>query len=327
MEKELVFSCGAWAFTSGADRFVTSGYSTGVSILEQIKQASTVPKLGAVEIQYPAQFEGVSPSKVKAFCDDLGMKVSCILVNNFSDPIYQFGAFTSGETQVRNRAITEAKEAADVAAEMGAMLGLWPGQDGYDYPFQGDYRLLWEREISAIKEIASYNPAIKISVEYKLKEPRCKMLIGSIGKALMMAGEIGLPNVGITIDTGHALMGKETPAESVVLAARKQKLFGVHFNDNYCEWDDDLIVGSLNVWQNLEFLYWVKQMKYSGYITLDIFPNREGGVSAASMSIRNIQAMEKMLERFDWAELSKAQETMRANETLEIVRPAVYSGK
>lgn len=325
MTEGFKFACGAWAFTSGSDRFVPRGYAEGVGLVQQIKRASTVADLSAVEIQYPAQFEGTTPQEVKKACDDHSLAISCILVNNFSDPIYQYGAFTSGESEVRERAIREAKEAIEVANELSCCtLGLWPGQDGYDYPFQADYRRLWDLEVSAIKEIAEHDPQMRIAVEYKLKEPRTTMLIGSVGKALMLIEEIGLPNLGITIDTGHAFMGKETPAESVVLAARKGRLYGVHFNDNYSEWDDDLIVGSVTIWENLEFLYWVMQVGYDGYLTLDIYPNREGGVAAASMSIRNIKGMVKMLKRFDWAELAEAQKRMRAIETLEIVRPAVF---
>jgi xylose isomerase len=326
MSKDFRFSCGAWAFTSGSDRFVPGGYAPGAELRQQLRQAATVPDLMAVEIQYPTQFEGITPQEINQACKDNSLEISCILVNNFSDPIYQHGAFTSGEPEVREQALKEAKEAIDVANQLGCRtVGLWPGQDGYDYPFQADYRRIWDLEISAIKEIAEHDPQMRIAVEYKLKEPRTTMLIGSVGKGLMLIEEVGLPNVGITIDTGHALMGKETPGESVVLAARKRRLFGVHFNDNYSEWDDDLIVGSVNIWQNLEFLYWVMQVSYDGYITLDIYPNREGGVAAASMSIRNIKAMAEMLKCFDWAKLTEAQKRMRANETLEIVRPAVYS--
>ena len=164
---------------------------------------------------------------------------------------YSMGA---GEARdVSNQLFGTVKAGKTTITELGASLGLWPGQDGYDYPFQADYSRLWDLEISAVREIAEYNSQLKIAVEYKLKEPRSRMLIGSVAKALMLIEEAAQPNIGITIDTGHALMGKETPGESVVLAAREGRLYGVHFNDNYGEWDDDLIVGSVNIWQNLEY--------------------------------------------------------------------------
>ena len=42
--------------------------------------------------------------------------------------------------------IISAKEAVDVCREMGSdHVILWPAHDGYEYPFQMDYRSAWHR--------------------------------------------------------------------------------------------------------------------------------------------------------------------------------------
>ncbi|OPX31434.1 MAG: hypothetical protein B1H40_04020 [Candidatus Latescibacteria bacterium 4484_181] len=64
------------------------------------------------------------------------------------------------------------------------------------------------------------------------------MSIGSVGKALSICLELGMENVGVVIDFGHALMSRENPGESVAYLARHRKLFNVHFNDAYGEWDE-----------------------------------------------------------------------------------------
>jgi xylose isomerase len=47
------------------------------------------------------------------------------------------------------------KKALDVAAELGAVdVLMWPGQDGFDYPFQSDYQKYWGLLVEAIGEVA-----------------------------------------------------------------------------------------------------------------------------------------------------------------------------
>jgi xylose isomerase len=107
------------------------------------------------------------------------------------------------------------------------------------------------------------------------------------------------------IDVGHALMGYETTAESAALLQHfGNKLFYMHFNDNWRLWDDDMTVGSVHTIETLELLYWLDRMNYTGWYALDIFPYRENGMRAAQESIRWIQGLQALLdkigrERFD----------------------------
>ena len=110
---------------------------------------------------------------------------------------------------------------------------MWPGQDGFDYCFQVDYKFMWNSTISVIKEITEYAPDIRFSYEYKLKEPRIYMYISNAAKGLLLAKEVNANNFGIIIDFGHALLSRENPAEALILLANSGKLFRVHFNDAY----------------------------------------------------------------------------------------------
>ena len=74
-----------------------------------------------------------------------------------------------------------------------------------------------------------------------------------------------------------------TPAESAALLQYfGNKLFYMHFNDNWRLWDDDMTVGSVHTIETLELLYWLDRMNYTGWYALDIFPYRENGISAAT---------------------------------------------
>jgi len=55
-----------------------------------------------------------------------------------------------------------------------------------------------------------------------------------------------------------------------------------------------------------------------------MYPYREDGVKSAIMAIRNIKAIWKLCDRIDKRELAKAQETMDAIETQEVVRKSMY---
>lgn len=68
-----------------------------------------------------------------------------------------------------------------------------------------------------MREIAEYDPGTRIGIEYKPIEPRMHQLVSSAAKAALLGCELGLPNVGAYLDFGHALISKETPAESVAL--------------------------------------------------------------------------------------------------------------
>ena len=72
----------------------------------------------------------------------------------------------------------------------------------------------------------------------------------------------------------------ENPGEAAVLLHRAGKLFQVHINDNYRDWDHDLIVGSVTFWETLEFFYWLNRCGWGGWYILDIFPYRMDGSAA-----------------------------------------------
>jgi len=130
--------------------------------------------------------------------------------------------------------------------------------------------------------------------------------------------------VGVTIDFGHALMSRENPAESLILADRYNKLFNIHINDAFREWDDDLMVGTVNVWETLEFLMYLKEIDYDGYLGLDMFPYREDSVEACSLSIKNIEAMLEKLEDFDMDELRRVQDKQDAVQIHEVARKLLF---
>lgn len=322
--KGIKFSAGIWAFTSCADRFVTQGYRRPLSFEEQVKLASQVKDLDGLILQFPNVVNRKNVERVRRSLQENKLEVAAVDANLFGSE-FSGGSFTSGDEGVRRKALEIAIGTVDMAQRLDCCYaGLWLGQDGFDYPFQADYSKLWNREIEAIKKMADCNPEVKICVEYKLKEPRMHLTIGSVGKAIVICQEVGKDNVGVTLDFGHALLGKENPAESAALLARHNRLFSIHFNDCYRETDDDLIAGSVHSWELLELLFAVQQIEYKGWYGLDIFPYREDIVGACEYSIQNIESLLGVLKKMDLPSLREAQKTMDYIEIHSLIREAFY---
>jgi xylose isomerase len=219
---------------------------------------------------------------------------------------YGQGAYTNPDPELRRRAIEVTKRCADVAREMGTHnVGIWPGQDGYDYLFQYDYDEIWTREIEAIREIGEHAPDQRFCFEYKIREPRMFMTVATVGKSLYLCNKVGLDNVGVTVDVGHCFMARENPAESAALLLREGRLFSSHFNDTYGVDDDDMIAGSVHPFHILEYLMVLEDMGYDGWYGLDYFPYREDIVRAAEISIANVKALREVAGRIDRAKLDE----------------------
>lgn len=307
------YSVGIWAFGSCSNRFCEPGYQQSRTFAEKIACASRVKGLEGVEIHYNGDFDKENVKEIKKIIDDSGLKVSAINCETFGDKIFSKGAFISLDPKIRQKAIDIVKEAAEISEYFeGTILNIWPGSEGFDYPFQIDYCKEWDLFIDAIKQITSAAPKVKFSLEYKIREPRMRSTIGTVGKALMVINEIGKENLGITIDFGHSIMAKESPAESAALLHRYNKLFHIHLNDNTREWDDDLIPCSYNLWDTLEFIYYLNKIDYKGWIGFDMTPWREDQIEAVKYSIDIIEKMFNIAGEIDTEELWNAQKNTDA---------------
>ncbi len=299
MENNIMFGSCLPPFGDCADRFVLSGYSSVKrTISEMLKLAAKVEDLSGIELVGTWHINDENIQEVKKVVHDEGLKVSMVVPDLWAQAKWGKGGFTSRDKKIRKEAIETVKTSMDWATELNCnMIDLWFGQDGYDYLFQADYIKAWDQLVEVTRECADYRPEVKVCIEYKIKEPRRHIFIGTIGKTLLLIKEIDKKNVGALVDIGHALAAAENPAESIALLSReKEKLFYLHFNDNYGTWDDDMMVGSVHIMHYLELFYWLKRIGYEGWHTLDIFPYREDGIGAVKESIEWIKGIYELLD-------------------------------
>jgi len=149
-------------------------------------------------------------------------------------------------------------------------------------------------------------------VEYKAVEPRTHNVLATMGHCMTVINDIDRPNLGVNIDVGHALIMKENLAESIGLWCRYGKLFHAHWNDSWKLFDDDVIVGTVNLWETLEALLWLEEWGYDGWYGLVLFPYREAPEEKATESIRDLKLGFELLDRVPREQLRECFQTSDA---------------
>ncbi|MBB3360012.1 MULTISPECIES: sugar phosphate isomerase/epimerase [unclassified Novosphingobium] len=320
---KLTFGAGIWHFATYVDRYATDGYGPPRDLIEMIDLAGQVRDLSVVDINFPWS------AAVSADAVETALKRNNLSVIGITPEIYnrEFsrGAFTNPDAGVRRRANEVCNQAADLVRRFGASyVKLWPGQDGWDYPFQVDHRKLWRLSIDGIGELASQNPDLKFVIEYKPREPRVHMAFDSVARTLLGIEAMGLPNVGILLDFGHALFAGESPSDSAQLAIDHGRLFGMDVNDNLRAWDDDMVAGTVHPIELFEFFYTLRKNNWEGVWQLDQFPFRENGVEAADMAIDFLKHIDTALDRLDFEALQAAQDRQDALGAQKLARKALF---
>lgn len=255
------------------DRFHTYGEPN--SITDRIKAIASIPGVSGVELVFPQDFAETPPDEVAEVIKDHGLGVSAVNLNVKGDSEYRDGSFTHNDSRVRERAISGLREVLDVAATVGAnTITCAPLNDGYDYAFETDYEEAWQWLVDGIRTGAEHRTDVRTSVEYKRSEPRARVVLDTAAKSLLLTNEVNLPHVGVTMDMGHALYAGEATTDAAAMLWRADKLFLVHVNDNYRDWDWDLIPGAVNFWDLMELMAYLERVGYSGWFTADVFPSR-----------------------------------------------------
>jgi xylose isomerase len=316
--KPLKISAGLWYLGAVGDRFVKQGYRPDRTIEERVKLAGSVKGVSGLEMHHPTEIQDDTYRSVKRLASDLGLEIVMVTPHLWVDRRFQFGQFSHPDKEVRRQALDFAKHTTDIAHEMQAhFVCYWPAQDGYEYPFQIDYRHRWDCLAEGLAAWADYNPDQRIVVEYKGYDPRAHILLPNLGQCLTLINEINRPNLGINIETGHALIMKESLAETFAFCHRYGKLFHTHWNDNTKLFDDDAMVGMINLWETLELLYWLEEIDYDGWFGLDLFPYREEPDQAIAESIRNIEFGYEMINRVPREEI---REVMISSDAIKLAQ-------
>ncbi len=301
------YGTGIWAFGQFVDRYAGDGYGPSRSTEEMLDAAAQVQGLTYLDINVPFATDSLNAHDVKTMLDDRGLKCRATTPHIYMRE-YSRGAFTNPDAELRLRTRNRVEEAVEAAAVLDAgYVKFWPGQDGYDYPGQVDYEQIWGYTVNAMREICEKHSDVQFAIEYKPKEPRVRMTLANAPKTLLAIQETGVDNLGIVMDFGHSLMAGESPTESLLMINRYGKLVSAELNDNWRDWDDDLPVASVHLFETMEYLLALRSIEWQDPLLLDQFPFRENPVAAVARSIETIEMLSEACARVDGVELAEAQ--------------------
>jgi len=277
------------------DRFHV--YTEPRSLAERLDMLRQIPACQGIEVVYPAEFRDLEAGAQEIRRS--GWPVSAVNLNVKGDAKWRKGSFTSTDKGIRADAVRDLKTCMDLAADLEAdLVTCCPLIDGHNYCFQVDYRDQWHWLVEGIRSAASHRSDVRVSLEYKFNESRNYCILADSGRALHLCAQVGLENVGITYDVGHALIAHEAPAATATLVADAGKLFYMHFNDNARDWDWDMIPGSVHVWDLLETLYYLDKLNWEGWFCYDVL-TRSGddviGVQTATLRVMSVA--EQLLDK------------------------------
>jgi len=283
---------------------------------EKIAAVAQVKGAKGIEIVYPYECEDLEG--VKKALKKYHLGVAAVNVNIKGEPEFVKGSSSVNSKKLRDKAIRFICEGIDAAEKLGTdKVTCCPLSDGYDYLFQVDYQQAWGNMVSTFKEAARHRKDIRLFLEYKGSETRVNCYLDTAAKTICMIHDIHEPNMGITIDVGHALYAGETVAESLCLAQSYGIPFYIHINDNNRKWDWDLIPATRNLWDYLEMFLYLKKFNYKGWVTSDMSPVRLDPIEAFSRTIETTERMIQLAKRLDSKKLFNL---MRQEKTLEIMK-------
>ncbi|MBN2314545.1 MAG: sugar phosphate isomerase/epimerase [Sedimentisphaerales bacterium] len=253
------------------DRF--HQYNEVRNLEEKLKLAGQIPGVSGIEAVFPYEVKGTS--QLIELLKKNNLSLAAINVNVKAEPEFRDGGLTSIDKAIREKAICFIKEAKDFAKAVGAnKVTCCPLGDGYEFSFHCHYAKMWKYLVESFREAGEYCPEIPLFIEYKPSETRGRCFVDTAAKALVLLNDIGLGEMGITVDFGHSIYGQENPAEVIAMLAESRYPYYVHINDNDGRWDWDYMVGTRHLLDYIEFLYYLQEYEYDDFLTSDTSPTR-----------------------------------------------------
>lgn len=327
-------SLGIWAFGPMVTRFVPGGYQpehAGETTVQRVRRA--VEGLGDLidgyEFHYPQE---LSPENLDEVREALGEHdVYCVATGLHLDPRFGRGGLVSPDEATREEAQRWTVAAARFAGELGAHFIVWPGIEGYNYPFQTPYKESWAWLIEGVGQAAQVckEHGVQLFLEHKNSEPAMKILMRNVGMTLHVIHKLrdqGLDNVKVNMDWQHLIMNGETLAEYAAMLAAEGLLGHQHANSGWGDFDDDNMVGATAFMETLELAV---ELRRAGYgrdgerLGFDLYPYTEDAVAAVRRSVLQWRFIDSVAARIDDDALRAAQMDKDAVRAYELVYGAL----
>jgi xylose isomerase len=327
-------SLGIWALGSMVTRFVPGGYQpqwAGESTAARVARA--VAGLGDLidgyEFHYPHELSEDNLEDVRAALGE--HDIYCVATGLHLDPMFGKGGLSSTDDAVREEALRLTRDGISFAAEIGAHYIIWPGIEGYNYPFQSPYQEVWARFLDGMGQAAQHatDKGVRIFLEHKNSEPAMKILMRNLGMTLHVIHTLrrqGLDNVQVNMDWQHLIMNGENLAEYAALLAAEGLLGHQHANSGWGTFDDDNMVGATAFMETLELAVELRRAGYGDRgerLGFDLYPYTEDAIAAVRRSVLQWRFIDDVAGRIDDAALRDAQSQKDAVRAYELVYAAL----
>src|SRR5215467_11709524 len=317
-----------------ATRFNPGGYKPELAHVPTADKVRTaVEGLGELiddyEFHYPQE---LSPENLDAVREALdGHGIYCIASGLHLDARFGKGGFSSPDDATRAEALRLTREAIDLAAEVDAQMIIWPGIEGYNYPFQTPYAESWARFVDGVAESAAHaaERGVTVFLEHKNSEPAMKILMRNIGMTLHVIHTLrarGITNVKVNMDWQHLIMNGENLAEYAALLAAEGLLGHQHANSGWGTFDDDNMVGATAFMETIELAVELRRAGYGEHgerLGFDLYPYTEDAVGAVKRSVLQWRFIDQIAAKIDETELQRAQQAKDAVRAYELVYAAL----
>ena len=327
-------SLGIWAFGTMSTRFVPGGYQpqwAGEPVHAKVERA--VAGLGDLmdgyEFHYPGELSPDNLDAVRGALD--GHDIYCVASGMHLDPLFGKGGLSSPDDSVRDEGIRRTLDAIDFTGELGAHFIIWPGIEGYNYPFQTPYQESWARFLDGVGQAAqrAKERGVTIFLEHKNSEPAMKIFMRNVGMTLHVIHTLrrqGLDNVLVNMDWQHLIMNGENLAEYAALLAAEGLLGHQHANSGWGTFDDDNMVGATAFMETLELALELRRAGYGNAgerLGFDLYPYTEDAVAAVKRSVLQWRFIDGVAGRIDEPALREAQAAKDAVRAYELVYAAL----
>ena len=283
------------------------------------------------EFHYPQELD---EQNVEAIREALGPDhdIYCLAGGLHLDPRFGRGGLCNPDPSVRDEAVKVAVAGAKLAADLGVPMIVWPGIEGYNYPFQTPYAQSWDLFIDGLgadrRRARREGPAALAraqelgagdedpDAEHRddaVRDPRARRSAGTT-------------NVKVNMDWQHLIMNGESLAEYAALLASRDLLGHQHANSGWGTFDDDNMVGATAFMETLELAL---EFRRSGYgdngerLGFDLYPYTEDAVAAVKRSVLQWRFIDGVAAKIDDAALREAQAAKDAVRAYELVYAAL----
>ncbi len=289
----------------GAARNRYMDYQPDRTIEEKLRLAERIDGLDGLELCYPGDFEDYGA--LKAALASAGMSVSAVNFRSRRTGRWLRGSFSSNDAREREEVVEDCRRAMDYARDLGCnRVTTCPLNDGYDYPFELDYATAHGLAQESFTRCCEHDPQVQVHIEYKPNDPRVRCLFATAGETLSFCQASGVSNLGVTMDTGHALAAGERPAQAACMVASLGRPLYIHINDNDRSWDWDMIPGAYHLWEFVELFYHLRRIGYDDdWYAFDVFPKEIDVAKTFSVAFDATRKLEAVAARVDEAEIQR----------------------